>query len=154
MPASPFDSALYRDFWQDADTARLFTDSAEIRAMLLVWGALAKAQAAHGMIPETAAQAIQRGALEVQIDPAALAPETGRSGVVVPALVKAFRDALPGPEHRQYIHWGATSQDIMETGLVLRLRRAPDRQARPAWRAGAPPTDRARGAGAAQGPSP
>jgi 3-carboxy-cis,cis-muconate cycloisomerase len=42
--------------------------------------------------------------------------------VVVPALVKAMRRALGAPEHAQYLHWGATSQDIMETGLILRLR--------------------------------
>ena len=40
----------------------------------------------------------------------------------VPALVAALRSALPAPEHSQFLHWGATSQDIMDTGLVLRLR--------------------------------
>lgn len=122
MPASPFDSALYRDLLGDADTARLFTDSAEIRAMLLVEGALARAQGAAGVIPETAAAAIDRAAMEVQIDPAALAAGTGQSAVSVPALVQAFREAMQAPEHAQYIHWGATSQDIMDTGLILRLR--------------------------------
>lgn len=122
MPASPFDSALYRDLFQDAEVAALFTDSAEIRAMMLVEGALAKAQAAHGLIPETAAAAIHRASLEIQIDPAALAAETGRNAVVVPALVAAFRAEMKAPEHAQYLHWGATSQDIMDTGLILRLR--------------------------------
>ena len=122
MPATPFDSAIYRDLFLDADVASLFTDSAEVRAMLLVEGALAKAQAAHGIIPEISAAAIQRAAQEVLIDPASLAAETGQSAVVVPALVSAFRTAMQAPEHAQYIHWGATSQDIMETGLILRLR--------------------------------
>ena len=46
---------------------------------------------------------------------------TGQAGVPVPALVAAFRTAMGSPEHAQYLHWGATSQDIMDTGLVLRL---------------------------------
>lgn len=122
MPATPYDSAIFRDLFGDAEIARLFTDSADIRAMLLVEGALAKAQGAAGLIPETAAAAIHRASLEVLIDPGALAAETGRNAVVVPALVTAFREAMQAPEHAQYVHWGATSQDIIDTALVLRLR--------------------------------
>jgi 3-carboxy-cis,cis-muconate cycloisomerase len=124
MPASPLDSAIYRDLFGDADLARLFSDTAEIRAMLLVEGALAEVQGELGLIPETAARAIHRAALELQIDPAALAAETGRNAVPVPALVAAFRAEMKAPEHAQFVHWGATSQDIVDTGLMLRLRRA------------------------------
>ncbi|RJL21297.1 class-II fumarase/aspartase family protein [Paracoccus siganidrum] len=123
MPAAPADSALYRSLFGDDETAALFTDSAEIRAMLLVEGALAQVQGQAGLIPETAAAHIDRASREVQIDPAALAPETARNGVPVPALLAAFRKAMQAPDHAQYLHWGATSQDIMDTGLALRLRR-------------------------------
>jgi 3-carboxy-cis,cis-muconate cycloisomerase len=123
MPASPLDSAIYRELFGDAEIARLFADTAEIRAMLLVEGALAEVQGELGLIPEAAAKAIHRAALDVQIDPAALAAETGRNAVPVPALVAAFRAAMHAPEHAQYVHWGATSQDIMDTGLLLRLRK-------------------------------
>ncbi|RVT85785.1 adenylosuccinate lyase family protein [Rhodobacteraceae bacterium CCMM004] len=123
MPATVFDSAAGRDLWHDADTARLFGDGAEIRAMLLVWGALAEAQGALGVIPETAAAAIQRAAHEIAVDPASLSAETGANGVLVPALAAAVRAAMQAPEHSQYLHWGATSQDIVDTALALRLRR-------------------------------
>ena len=123
MPASPADSALYRGLFSDDETAALFTDSAEIRAMLLVEGALARVQGQLGLIPETSAAFIDRSAREVQIDPAALAGETATNGVPVPALVTAFRKAMQAPDHAQYLHWGATSQDIMETAQNLRLRR-------------------------------
>ena len=122
MPASAFDSAALRDLLSDRETAALFTDTAELRAMLLVWGALAQAQAQAGLIPETAARAIQRAAMEIQIDPAALAQATGQNAVVVPALVAQFRAEMKAPEHAQYLHFGATSQDIIDTGLALRLR--------------------------------
>jgi len=124
MAASVFDSALYGKLFDAGEAARLFSDSAEVRAMLLVEGALARAQGTAGVIPETAAAAIHRAAMEVAIDPAAMAEATGNNGVSVPALVAAFREAMQAPEHAQFIHWGATSQDIMDTGLMLRLRQA------------------------------
>ena len=122
MPATPYDSAIFGDLFGDAELGRLFSDSAEIRAMLLALGALARAQGAVGLIPEISAAAIHRDALELTIDPGGLAAETGTSAVVVPALIKAFRHGMQAPEHAQYVHWGATSQDIIETGLILRLR--------------------------------
>ncbi|ARJ69321.1 lyase family protein [Paracoccus contaminans] len=123
MPAALADSALYRPLFGDAATAALFTPSAELRAMLLVEGALARVQGRLGLIPETAAAAIDRASREVQIDPAALGGEAAVDGVPVPGLVAAFRKAMQAPEHAQFLHWGATSQDIMDSALALRLRR-------------------------------
>lgn len=126
MPAAPADSALYRGLFGDPDTAALFSDSAEVRAMLLVEGALAEVQGGLGLIPADAAAFIHRAAREVQIDPAALADRTARNGVPVPALLDAFRKAAGAPDLMRWLHWGATSQDIMETALALRLRRLLD----------------------------
>ncbi|WP_147111379.1 lyase family protein [Tateyamaria sp. syn59] len=122
MAASVFSSALYAKLFPTGEVGRLWTDSAEVRAMLLVEGALAKVQGAQGVIPEISAAFIHRSSLEVQIDPAGLADATGQNGVSVPALVSEFRKAMEAPEHAQYAHWGATSQDIIDTALMLRLR--------------------------------
>lgn len=122
MPAAPADSAIYRRLFSDDEVAALFTDSAEIRAMLLVEGALAQVQGAMGLIPADAAAFIARASREVQIDPSALAAETARNGVPVPGFLAAFRKAAEAPQMMQYLHWGATSQDIMDTALALRLR--------------------------------
>ncbi len=124
MPASALDSAIYAELFGDPELRRLFGDSAEVRAMLLVEGALAKAQGAAGLIPEVSAAAIHRASLEVQVDPSALARGAGESAVPVPALVSAFRAAMAAPEHANWLHWGATSQDIVDTALALRLRQA------------------------------
>ncbi|CUH16856.1 3-carboxy-cis,cis-muconate cycloisomerase [Jannaschia seosinensis] len=124
MSVTPFDSALQGRAFTDPEIGRLFSDTAELRAMLIVWGALAKAQAAHGLIPETAAAAIHRATLEVQIDPGALARATDENGVVIPALLAAMHHEMKAPEHAQWLHHGATSQDITDTGLALRLRQA------------------------------
>lgn len=123
MPAAPADSPLYARLFGDDETARLFSDSAEVRAMLLVEGALAKVQGELGVIPAESAAFLHRSSFEVQIDPSALAAETAVNGVPVPALVTAFRKACNAPDHAAFAHWGATSQDIMDTALALRLKR-------------------------------
>ena len=124
MPASPADSAIYGKLFGDAEVGALFTDSAEVRAMMLVEGALAKAQGSLGLIPEVSAAALHRASLELQLDPGGLGEGVAASAVPVPGLVAAFREAMQAPEHATWLHWGATSQDIMDTGLALRLRRA------------------------------
>lgn len=123
MPASPADSALYRGLFGDEDTARLFTDAAEVRAMLLVEGALARVQGALGLIPAEAAAFIDRAAQEVVLDPAAMAQGVARDGVPVPAFLQAFRKAANAPDLMAFVHWGATSQDIIDTAMALRLKR-------------------------------
>ncbi|MCV3270503.1 lyase family protein [Roseobacter sinensis] len=122
MAASVFDSPLHAQLFPTGETGRLFSDSAALRAMLLVEGALAKAQGEMGIIPDISAAAIHRASLEIQIDPGALAEATGQNGVSVPGMVAAVRAEMSAPEHAQYVHWGATSQDIIDTGLMLRLR--------------------------------
>lgn len=124
MTASVFDSPLFAQLFNTGETGRLFSDTAALRAMLLVEGALAKAQGKLGIIPEISAAAIHRATLEIQIDPGALAKATGENGVSVPGMVAAFRTEMQAPEHAQYLHWGTTSQDIIDTGLMLRLRQS------------------------------
>ncbi len=119
MSVSPFDSAMHRHLFGDAEVGRLFTDTAEVRAQMLVLGTLAKVQGEAGLIPEISGAFLHRAAMELQIDPDGLG---GANGVVIPELVQAFRKALDAPEHGQYLHWGATSQDIQDTGLMLRMR--------------------------------
>jgi 3-carboxy-cis,cis-muconate cycloisomerase len=119
---SPFDGPLTAGLYGDAEVAALFAGSAEVRSMLLVEGALARVEGGLGIVPETSGRAIERAAREVVIDPAALADGMASAGVPVAALVAAFRREL-GPEHGAWLHWGATSQDVVDTGLVLRLRR-------------------------------
>lgn len=123
MAITPFDSALYHKLFADAEIAKLFTESAELRAMLVVEGTLAKAQAKLGMIPQEAAEAIYRDGMELVVDPRALADATAQNGVPVPALLARFRADMHRADAAQYVHWGATTQDIIDTGLALRMRR-------------------------------
>lgn len=120
------ESAMYGQLLGDAETAAAFSDAAEVVAMLRVEGALARVQGDLGLIPAEAAAFIAGSAEKVRIDPASLATEVARDGVPVPALLAAFRTAAGASGHMQYLHWGATSQDIMDTALALRLTQAID----------------------------
>ncbi|MGF1611341.1 MAG: 3-carboxy-cis,cis-muconate cycloisomerase [Kiloniellales bacterium] len=123
MTVSPLDSALYGALLSDAETAALFDDRADMRAMLAVEAALARAEAKLGIIPAEAAERIARTAENLEIEPATLAAGTASAGVPVPALVESLRQAAGG-EAAAYVHWGATSQDIIDSALLLRLRSA------------------------------
>lgn len=126
MPLSPAGSQLYAQLFGDEETAGLLSDRAEVEAMLEVEAALAEAQGTVGVIPAESAAFLSRACRGLVLDPASLADQTATDGVPVPALVAAVRRALAAPEHTQYLHWGATSQDIVDTALVLRLKQVLD----------------------------
>jgi len=130
MAISLAEGQMTKGLFGDTELSVLFSDSAEVRAMLLVEGALAAAQGTLGIIPEDSGAVIQSMSREVLIDPGALGAGTARDGVVVPSLVAAFVAAMEeseqGKGHSGFVHKGATSQDILDTGLVLRLRRVFD----------------------------
>lgn len=118
MTVSPFDSALLGPLVSDPEIAPLFSDAARLKAMLVVEAALARAEGRTGTIPAEAAARISEVALSFTPDPASLGPGTAGDGVPVPALVKALRQAVGAP-HASSVHWGATSQDIVDTAFVL-----------------------------------
>ncbi|MDQ0313863.1 3-carboxy-cis,cis-muconate cycloisomerase [Amorphus orientalis] len=123
MAVLPFDSAVYGPLFTDGDVAAVFSDASELDALIEVERALARAQARLGVIPEAAGAEIDRALAGAEIDPASLADGARSAGVVVPGLVKQLRK-IAGGEAAQYVHWGATSQDIADTALVIRLERA------------------------------
>jgi 3-carboxy-cis,cis-muconate cycloisomerase len=107
----------------DDEIAAFFEDEADLRAMLRAEVALAEAEAEAGLIEPEASARIASACAEFRPDGSALAAGMARDGVVVPALVKQLRAAV-GAEHGSALHKGATSQDIIDTSLVLRLAEA------------------------------
>src|SRR5688572_10577769 len=121
MSVSVFDHPWLSALLGDEEIARHFTIEAELRAMLEFEVALAMAEAELGFIPKDAAQAIAATALTFQPDLPALSAGVARDGMVVPDWVKQLREAA-GSSHGQHVHFGSTSQDVLDTSLVLRLR--------------------------------
>lgn len=107
----------------DAEVAGLIGPEAELAAMCAFETALAEAEAAEGVIPKDAALAIAGALAGFRADREALAAGAARDGVVVPELVRQMRAAV-GEAHGPHVHFGATSQDVIDTALVLRLKAA------------------------------
>ncbi len=120
---SAHDSRILGPLFAEPAIAALFDDTATVRAMALVEAALARAEAATGSIPPLAAARIAEAAGTFVADLDALGRGTEQSGVAVIDFVAQFR-AHVGGDAAQWVHWGATSQDIVDTALVLQLRDA------------------------------
>lgn len=109
--------------FRDQAIAAQFSDSAMTQAMLAVEAALATAQAEQGIVPQEMAERISDASKKLTMNPAELAKGVSASGVPVPALVGALRSAVGSPAS-DFVHFGATSQDIVDTATVLCIREA------------------------------
>jgi len=103
-------------------------DAATLKHMLDFEAALATAEAATGVIPASAVEPIAKACKTESFDIAALAEAATRSGNLAIPLVKALtaQVAESDAEAARYVHWGATSQDVIDTALMLTLRQAID----------------------------
>jgi 3-carboxy-cis,cis-muconate cycloisomerase len=109
-----------------ADMLPVFSDQAAVQRMLDFEAALARAEAAHGVIPASAAAPIAACCKVASLDLPALAQAAAAAGNLAIPLVKQLTAAVlrEDAEAGKYVHWGATSQDAIDTGLVLQLRDA------------------------------
>src|SRR5580698_4626810 len=103
-------------------------DAAYLQHMLDFEAALARAEAAAGVIPKSAAGPIGKACKAEAFDLAALAEAATRSGNLAIPLVKALtaKVASTDAEAARYVHWGATSQDVIDTAAMLTLRAGVD----------------------------
>jgi 3-carboxy-cis,cis-muconate cycloisomerase len=122
---SPLDSAIYGGLFTTPAMRAVFSDEARLQRMLDVEAALARAEAKLGLIPAEAAKEITAKADVARFDLEAIGQGTELVGYPIVPLVKALCQACAGDAGR-YVHWGATTQDIIDTGLVLQLRDALD----------------------------
>ncbi|WP_434723451.1 3-carboxy-cis,cis-muconate cycloisomerase [Mesorhizobium sp. RIZ17] len=125
MTVSPFDHPLLSGLLGDEEAAKHFSVEADIGAMLDFERAVTEAEAEHGAIPSNAAAAIVKALAAFRPDTAKLRAGVTMDGVVVPELVRQVKAAVGAP-HDAYVHFGATSQDVIDTSLVLRLRQVVD----------------------------
>ena len=122
MASTVFDSALFRDMFGTAEMREIFSDEALVGRYLEAEAALARAQARVGVVPKDAAQAIDAASRSLKIDYDKLRHETEIVGYPILPLVHQLSAAAG--EAGRFVHWGATTQDIMDTGNVLQIRAA------------------------------
>jgi 3-carboxy-cis,cis-muconate cycloisomerase len=120
--------SLLGPLFSSAAMRAVMADPARLQRMLEVERALARAEASLGIIPRAATKPISECCDADQFDIAALGEAAVASGNIAIPLVKALTAAVKkrNANAAGYVHWGATSQDIIDTGLVLDLRAAVD----------------------------
>jgi 3-carboxy-cis,cis-muconate cycloisomerase len=108
------------------DVEKALSDRAYLQGMLDFEAGLARAEARAGVIPSSAAVAIAAKCKAELFDVAELAREARLAGNIAIPLVKALTGlvAQTDKDAARYVHWGATSQDAIDTGCVLQLRQA------------------------------
>lgn len=121
MPSTLLDSTYYRDQYSTRAMQALFEDEARFQSWLEAEVSLAQAQAEVGLIPTAAADQIARAARVENLDQAAMKAEFDKVGFAIMPLVHQMAKVVD-PETKRYIHWGSTTQDILDTGLVLQMR--------------------------------
>ena len=117
------DSELFRDQFGTQEMRDIFDDRTTVQKWLDVEVALARAEAELEVIPAAAAEEIAGIGDAAEYDLAAMKAEMDRTSHPIVPLVRAM-EAKCGGEAGGYIHWGATTQDIMDTGQVLQIKDA------------------------------
>lgn len=125
MPALVTTSRLFGDMFGPAEVRGLFSDEALVQRYIDVEIALARAEAAVGVVPAEAAEAIEKSADISLINWDRMASRTLVVGYPILPLVEQMAGWAPDGLG-QYVHYGATTQDIMDTADVLQIRAALD----------------------------
>lgn len=121
MPTSIIDSSYYRDMFGTAAMRAVFSDEARLRAWLDVEVALARAQVRTGVIPPGVDEKLAVAAQVEKLDQAAMKADFDKVGFPILPFVKQLNKACD-PETARWVHYGATTQDILDTGMVLQIR--------------------------------
>jgi 3-carboxy-cis,cis-muconate cycloisomerase len=121
VPVSPIDSILFGERYSSPELVAIFDDRALVQRYLDVEAALARVEARLGLVPAEAAEKISRRATLDALDFGAYVELMRGGSHPLVALVRVLAEACEG-EAGQYVHWGATTQDIQDTALALQLR--------------------------------
>lgn len=117
---------LYDHLFSYGAMQDVLSDEAHVKAMLRFEAALATAEARAGVIPEGAARKVAEQCGSVQFDLGSIAEEAALAGNLAIPLVKMLTEAVARQDKdaARFVHWGATSQDAIDTGFVLQLQDA------------------------------
>jgi 3-carboxy-cis,cis-muconate cycloisomerase len=123
MASQVIDSSYLKDLFGTEPLRRVFADTAQLQGWLDFEASLARAEAAEGLIPAEAAAEITRVARHDLVDVDALYEGVNFTGHPLISLVRQLAALCAGDAGR-YVHWGATTQDVTDTGLMLQAKAA------------------------------
>ncbi|MBE4089224.1 adenylosuccinate lyase family protein [Vibrio parahaemolyticus] len=122
---SVFDSTLYSPLFTQAEMKRVWSDENLIRTWLIFEVSIAEVQAELGMIPHSAVGSIKQVCDLKNIDWVRLAKETQTVGMAIKPLVDQLTE-LGDDNVKKYLHWGCTTQDLLDTSLAMRVKQTLD----------------------------
>lgn len=118
---SVFDSALYSPLFTQAEMKVVWSDENLIQSWLTFETSIAKVQATLGLIPQQAVIAIEQVCSLQNIDWARLSRDTQVVGMAIKPLIDQLSEQ-GGETVKKYLHWGGTTQDLLDTSLAMRLK--------------------------------
>lgn len=123
MSANVTDSELFKNQYGTEKMRHVFSEQQQIQKWLDAWSALAQAESQTGLIPADAAQEIKEKAVYQNINMDEVREGFAKTSHPLMPQIASFTKSL-SKEAGGYVHWGATTQDITDTGLVLQLKDA------------------------------
>jgi len=123
MTSHVIDSEMFCDQYGTEKMRKVFSDEALIKQWLTVWSALATAEAEVGVIPKEAAEAIAAAASTSTLDAKKIKEGFKLTAHPLMPQIRLFEKCCPG-NSGGFIHWGATTQDVMDSAVVLQLKEA------------------------------
>jgi 3-carboxy-cis,cis-muconate cycloisomerase len=114
------DGVLFKDVYGTPEMRDIFSEEQFIQRFLDVEAALARAEADVGLIPQSAAAEITEKATLDHVDFDDIEANVAEMHLFSMAIIDAWKDSMD--EAGEYVHWGATTQDIFDTALVLQMR--------------------------------
>ncbi len=123
MSVHPIDFKIYADDFGDPRIREIFSEHSIIESWLLFEATLAQVQGELGMIPKEAAEEIVRKASMEHVSIERVAQIYRKTKLSSVSLIRALKEVCEG-DSGEYIHYGATTQDLFDTSLALRLKRA------------------------------
>ncbi len=123
MPSHVVDSIFFKDLFGSAEMRAVFDDLNLLQKWLDYEAALARAEAAVGLVPQEAADEITRKARAEHMDASAIKQGIDKTVHPLVSVIWQLSHLCEGDTGR-YVHWGATTQDVMDTAIVLQLKEA------------------------------
>lgn len=120
--SSPLTESIYfKDMFGDATMRKIFSDENRLKKWIVTETVLSRAQEAMGLIPEGSSSKIREAAKVENFDQAAMKANFDRIGFPILPFVHQLTKACD-PETARWVHYGATTQDILDTGTVLQMK--------------------------------
>ena len=123
MTTSMNDSPLFRGMFTCPSMCEIWDDHSLIQAWMDIWKALAQTQAAHGIIPQEAADEITKNAMSTTWTLLLWVKEVMKVGHALVPVLRAYEHICDNG-YGEYLHLGSTTQDVSDTGFMMLLKRS------------------------------